>query len=361
MNRRDFLSRAGAVTGLAFLDAPTLLAQSPATTDRWRVFEIVTRVEVLQPSGVTRVWLPTPMPETPYQKTLGDTYVAGAGNVVMIETNANDPDILAASWSAGDEAVLTLTSRVATTGHAADLTTPNVPPVDIATLSRFLRPTRLIPTDGIVKSTADAITRGAGTDLERARAIYDWIVDHTRRNPATRGCGLGDIRFMLESKDLSGKCADLNALFVGLARASGIPARDLYGLRVAKSRTGARSLGLSSDDATRAQHCRAEVYLTGYGWVPVDPADVAKVMLEEPPGHLAPDDEKVLSARSRLFGSWEMNWFAYNYANDVTLPGSNGKPLPFFMYPQAETANGALDSLSPDTFKYQISVTEVPR
>ncbi len=361
MDRRDFLSRAGAATSLALLDPSTLLAQNTTTTDRWRVFEITTRVEVLQPSGVTRVWLPTPMPETPYQKTLGDTYVAGAGNVVMVETNANDPDILAASWTAGDEAVLTLTSRVATTGHAADLTRPSVPPVEIEKLSRFLRPTRLIPTDGIVKSTAHTITRGAGTDLERARAIYDWIVDNTRRNPATPGCGLGDIRYMLESKDLSGKCADLNALFVGLARAAGSPARNLYGLRVAKSRTGARSLGLSTDDATRAQHCRAEVYLTGYGWVPVDPADVREVMLEEPPGHLAPDDEKVLSARTRLFGSWEMNWFAYNFANDVALPGANDRPLPFFMYPYAETANGPLDSLSPDAFKYQISVTEVAR
>ena len=43
---------------------------------------------------------------------------------------------------------------------------------------------------------------------------------------------------MLESKDLGGKCADLNALYVGLARASGLPARDVYGIRVAKSELG---------------------------------------------------------------------------------------------------------------------------
>src|SRR5258707_586083 len=114
-------------------------------------------------------------------------------------------------------------------------------------------------------STAAEITRGAGTDFERARAIYDWIVDHTFRDPKVRGCGVGDIRFMLESKNLGGKCADLNALFVGLARAAGLPARDVYGLRVARSEKGLRSLGLASEDATKAQHCRAEVYLTGYG------------------------------------------------------------------------------------------------
>ena len=347
-----------AAAGVALSDRARLLAQA-GSAERWRVFEIVTRVEVRQPAGPTRVWLPTPLAVAPYQKTLGDTYQAGTGRVVMIETNANEPDILAASWDAGIDPVLTLTSRVATTGHAADLTKPTVPPVDLSAFARFLRPTKLIPIDGIVKRTADAITRDAGTDFERARAIYDWIVENTYRNPETRGCGVGDIRFMLESKDLGGKCADLNALFVGLARAAGLPARDVYGLRVAKSKTGARSLGLSTDDATKAQHCRAEVYLTGYGWVPVDPADVRKVMLEEPPGHLAINDEKVRSARARLFGSWEMNWIAYNFAHDVTLPGSKRGALGYFMYPQGETSNGRLDSLDPDGFTYHITVSEV--
>ena len=38
---------------------------------------------------------------------------------------------------------------------------------------------------------------------------------------------------MLETGNLSGKCADLNALYVGLCRAVGVPARDVYGVRVA--------------------------------------------------------------------------------------------------------------------------------
>jgi transglutaminase-like putative cysteine protease len=203
------------------------------------------------------------------------------------------------------------------------------------------------------------VTRGAGTDFERARAIYEWIVDNTFRDPKAAGCGVGDIRFMLEANNLGGKCADINALFVGLARAAGLPARDVYGLRVAPSQNGYRSLGLASDNATKAQHCRAEVYLTGFGWVPVDPADVRKVVLEEPPGNLAITDERVKRARTRLFGSWEMNWIAYNYAHDVTLPSSSRGSLPYFMYPQGETAKGRLDSLDPDNFRYSITVKEV--
>ena len=347
------------MAGLGILDPRALFAQA-SESEQWRVFEITTRVDVRQPNGATRVWLPTPLAVAPYQKTMGDTYHAGGGSAVMIETNANEPDILGASWDAGVDPVLTLTSRVATREHTANLTTPTVvPPPDMSGFARFLRPTKLIPTDGIVKRTATEITRGAGTDFEKARAIYEWIVDNTFRDPKVRGCGVGDIRFMLESKNLGGKCADLNALFVGLARAAGLPARDVYGLRVARSEKGLRSLGLTSDDATKAQHCRAEVYLTGYGWVPVDPADVRKVVLEEPPGNLALDDQRVKMARARLFGSWEMNWIAYNFAHDVMLPGSSRGSIGYFMYPQGETANGRLDSLDPEAFTYSIAVREI--
>ena len=118
---------------------------------------------------------------------------------------------------------------------------------------------------------------------------------------------------------------------------------------------GYKSLGASSQNVTKAQHCRAEVYLTGFGWVAVDPADVRKVMLEEPPGNRPAGDEMVEKARARLFGSWEMNWMAYNFAHDVALPGASGGPLGFLMYPQAETAEGRLDSLDPDTFRYEIT------
>ena len=43
---------------------------------------------------------------------------------------------------------------------------------------------------------------------------------------------------MPETGYLGGECADLNALYVGLARAAGLPARDVYCIRVAKSGLG---------------------------------------------------------------------------------------------------------------------------
>lgn len=361
MKRRDFLKSAGVVSaGLAFPKAERLFAEG-ASSEAWRTFEVTTRVEVLQPFGVTRIWVPAAlMTQTPFQKTLANSFNADGGKARLIENEADSLGIISAEFPDGAKPVLMVTSRIATRDCAVDLSAKGKPPKENrAELDHFLRSTKFMPTDGIVKSTAMEITKGAQTDVEKAQLIYDWIVDNTFRNPKTRGCGLGDIRFMLETKDLGGKCADLNALYVGLARSVGLPARDVYGIRVAKSELGYKSLGASSEKITKSQHCRAEVYLTEYGWVPVDPADVRKVVLEEPPGNRPLDDEMVKKARVRLFGSWEMNWMAYNFAHDVLLPGSTGAPVAFFMYPQAETPGGRLDSLDADNFKYEITSKEI--
>jgi len=359
MDRRSFL---GCVSGAAACIAlpEQFSADAPPASANWRTFEVTTRVELLNPSGVSRIWLPVALAkETPYQRTLGREFKADGGTARLIEEKHDGLAMVFAEFPDGAKPVITASSRVATRNVGVDFSKPGRSShEDRATLAYFLRPTKLLPTDGVVKTTAAEITAGKNTDTRKARAIYEWIVENTFRNPKTRGCGLGDIRYMLESKDLGGKCADLNALFVGLARAAGLPARDVYGIRVAKSELGYKSLGASSNTVTKAQHCRAEVHLEGYGWVPVDPADVRKVALEEPPGNLALDHELVKRARARLFGSWEMNWIAYNFAHDVSLPGSGLGPVGFFMYPQGETNGRRLDCLDPDGFRYEITAHE---
>jgi transglutaminase-like putative cysteine protease len=195
--------------------------------------------------------------------------------------------------------------------------------------------------------------------VEKARRIYDWVVENTHRDPATRGCGLGNVRAMLETGNLAGKCADLNALYVGLARAAGLPARDVYGIRVAKSEFGYKALGAANENVTRAQHCRAEVFLDAHGWTPVDPADVRKVVLEEEGTPIALGDPIVAPVREKLFGAWEGNWLGYNTAHDLELPGSRGAKLGFLMYPQAETGSGRIDCLDPEGFRYQITAREI--
>jgi len=356
MQRRDFLRFSGlASTGLILPHSISSAFAQAATADPWRIYEVTTRVEVLDPSGVTRVWLPTPLvDDASYIKSLGNEYSAEGGTTGFTTDPKYGAGIVWAEWAAGVKPVMVMKSRFATRDVAVDFSKPgSAEPEDRAVLARYTEATDLMPTDGAVKELSSGIVQGAGNDVEKARAIYDWIVDNTHRDGKVRGCGVGDVKFMVENKAWGGKCADLNALYVALARAEGLPARDVYGVRVADSALGYKSLG-KSGDITRAQHCRAEVYLEGYGWVPVDPADVRKVILEEGGGK-APDDPMVVAARKRLFGSWEMNWLAYNYAHDLVLPKSTRGKVGFFMYPQCETAEGRLDPLDPDNFRYQMT------
>jgi len=362
MRRRSFLQAGAAATALGALPRLSFAQQQSydPKPGGWRTFEITTRVEILKPEGASRAWIPLPSVESDYQKVHGSSW---SGNAAV--RRASDPKygagMAVAEWHLGETTpVVEVTSKFSTRNRVIDFSRhdPSIK-IDPATRKFTTAPTELIPTDGIVRKTAYEITRGKTRDMDKARAIYEWIVDNTQRNPKTRGCGVGDIKAMLESGDLTGKCADLNALMVGLCRSVDIPARDVYGLRVAKSEFGYRSLGAGTPNVTRAQHCRAEVFLIGYGWVPVDPADVRKVVLEEKPQPTTLADPIVPPVRQKLFGAWEMNWLAYNEAHDLKLPGSSGPTIGFLMYPQAETGKERLDSLDPDNFKYTITAREL--
>jgi transglutaminase-like putative cysteine protease len=361
MKRREFLQATVVLPALAALPSAVRESIAAQPADGWRTYETVTRVEIASPSGVSRAWVPLPYAsKTDWHRPIGNKWT-GNGQMKLVKDAKYGAEMVYAEWKPGEKApVVEVTSRFSTRDRAVDTTRrdPKGPKLSAAEVKFNTAATELIPTDGIVRETAQAIVKGAKSDVEKAYAIYEWIVDNTFRDPKVRGCGWGDIKSMLESKNFGGKCGDLNAMFVGLARSVGIPARDIYGVRVAPSQLGYKSLGLGSTNASKGQHCRAEFFAQGIGWVPVDPADVRKVVLEEPPGKLALNDPKVVAARKRLFGGWEMNWLAYNTAHDVVLPGSRTK-IPYLMYTNGETGGKALDQLDPDSFKYAMTALEI--
>ncbi len=354
--RRTTLSRSRS----AVVVPPQERSHEPQNLPQVRL-QAVTRVEIRDAFGIARAWVPLPLAaENDWQKTLGNSWSGNATRADVMRDGKYGLAMLYAEWPEKEmNPVIEVTSRVMTRDRAVDFGAAGNADLSAADRRFFTSPTELIPTDGIVRKTALEITRGAKTDVDKGRAIYEWIVDHTFRDPKTRGCGVGDVRTMLESGNLGGKCADLNALYVGLARSVDLPARDVYGIRVAPSKYGYKSLGTGSPNISKAQHCRAEFFARGHGWVPVDPADVRKVVLEEPPGNLPIGDEKVRAARKRLFGSWEMNWLAYNMAHDVKLPKATKAPQkPFLMYINAESDGEMRDELEPDSVRYTISSRE---
>jgi transglutaminase-like putative cysteine protease len=370
-------------TGLAAAAAQSLpfaaSAQTPATAAEprfqpqvgpWRTFEVTTTVQVADVKGATQIWLPLPDINTDYQQSLDHSWTGNATSVHIAADPKQGVRLLHAEFDVTEKApTLALTSRVRTRNRALDWANTTgkpakAPSEDPAVLRFNLQPTEWQPLDGIVRSTALKITQNGRnrTDVDKVRAIYNWVVDNSYREPKVRGCGTGDIKTMLETGNLGGKCADLNALFVGLCRAVGVPARDVYGLRLVPSEFGYRELSGNPANLKGAQHCRAEVWLHDHGWVAMDPADVLKVMRQEKPDQWIKDVKHPLIApvNKALFGSWEGNWVGWNTAHDITLPGSGAKAtLPFLMYPQGQNESGRFDELAPDGFRYGIVAREL--
>jgi transglutaminase-like putative cysteine protease len=365
--RRTFLKNSAAAAAAAVL--PSLgFAQAPAATRRefapqsspWRTFEVTTRVDIVKPLGATQVWLPVPSVNSDYQQSQESSFFTN-GTAQMSTDGTQGVKMLMVEFAA-DQAkpFVELTSRVQTQNRTTDWAHKTVPAESADTLRYYTRATALIPTDGIVRKTALAATQGAKTDVQKAQMLYDWTVANTYREPTVRGCGVGDIKTMLETGNLGGKCADLNAVFVGLCRSVGVPARDVYGIRLVASAFGYKELSGNPASLKGAQHCRSEVYLTGYGWVAMDPADVAKVMRLETSDWIKNITNPVVAPVNKaLFGGWEGNWMAFNTAHDVALPKSSGEKLGFFMYPMAENIEGRFDPYAPDDFKYQITAKEI--
>lgn len=215
-------------------------------------------------------------------------------------------------------------------------------------VKKFLLPSRLVPIDESIKGIAEEITKGKSTILVKAEAIYNYIIENYRRDLDIKGCGIGDVLNLLKTK--AGKCVDIHSVYVALARSVGIPSKEIFGIRMSSDK---------GNDITGSYHCRAEFYLSGYGWVPVDASDVLKKMLKE---NLGPDDPKLKETRSYFFGNQTETFIDFGSGRDLVLnPPQKGGKLNYFMYPYAEVDGRALDYLSQKELKYTITYIEIKK
>lgn len=351
MKRRDFIKLIGASATLLPI-APSIFAQSSGST-KWRSYHLTYQVTLPSSGKNARLWLPLPdTNDTPHQFTQGSVWNGNAKSAKFDTLPKTDFPFFYAEWTGEGERKVTVSSVVKTAHRQTDLHYYNAPAkADIPpNIKPFLQTTQLIPLDGIVRQTASSVTNGVSDPIHKARVIYDWVVDNATFDKNVRGRGKGDVKLMLTNENLSGKCIDINALFVGLARASSIPARLQFGIRVDESDLN-KNLG-KFGDISKAQHSRAEFYLAGLGWVPANPSDVCKVIALEGLPH---NHDQINNLREKLFGAWEMNWVTFNHGETITLGNNSavGK-LPFFLFPHAEIDGKQQDSLEPQAFSYKI-------
>lgn len=287
-----------------------LVAAATAATAR---AESVRTVHVAHEYKVARaatVWVPLPS-DDPWQ-TVRDLHVEGApwervydprwGNAV-----ARLHPTAAATLTIRYE--LVRRERAADVAHATGRPAPSGYDAWLAADAR-------VPLDARVRKIAADVTAGKKTPLARARAAYDYVLSTMRyEKPAGfgQGWGQGDIEWACDKK--YGNCTDFHALFIGLLRASGLPARFSIGYAIP---TGARG-------EIPGYHCWADFYLDGVGWVPVD----------------ASEGWKHQERADYFFGHHDADRVQLSTGRDVPLPGARGASLNYFVYPYAEAADGA--------------------
>jgi transglutaminase-like putative cysteine protease len=361
INRRRFLQLSGVFAGAALLPGAVRAQERFITTQGpWRKFDLATELKFAKPKGKAQAWIPVPaVNEDDWSRALGSDWETNAKVARLEEDEASGVDLVYLEWDENETAAMVrISSHAETRDRATDFTRPlETAELPKAERDRYTAPVSFMPHDSWLRETAAKITENAKTDLGKAKALYEWIVEE-------QTCQISDLKTLVGSSNSAAPtpegCDYLNSLFVGLARVSGLPAREIYGVRAAPSRFGFESLGAVPADVTAKTHSRGEVWLSDYGWVPATPGDVRRVIRDEAPGELELTDPKAVSARMTLFGAWEGNWIAYNMANDFVLPNSGGTAVPYLIRPRVVTADGVMAESLADGYNLKLAAKELP-
>ncbi len=310
--------------------------------------EVTLKVTVAAPENNkdTKVWIPYPTSDM--DQEIEDVRIDGNFTYSGIYREPETGNLaLYAEWKKPvRERYITLRFKATAAERIKKDFPDNLPQEIPVEVLPYLKATEFLPTDGKVKDAAVEATKGKKTILEKARAVYDWVVDNTFRDPEVQGCGVGDVEVTLAKK--GGKCADISSVFVAVARAAGVPAREVFGLRLGRP---------GQTDITKGHHCWAEFYLPGYGWVPVDPADVRKMMLVKDL-----DLDAAKEYREYFFGAVDQYRIvlARGGRGYYLRPRQKAGPLNYFMYPYAEVDGKALEWLAAQKdLKYKITFREL--
>ena len=184
-------------------------------------------------------------------------------------------------------------------------------------LEQELKPESLVSLSPRVRALARQVVWGHRTAEEKARAIYDYVVNTMTYDKIVPGWGQGDTERACDVQ--KGNCTDFHSLFMSLARAEGIPARFVIGFPIGSGEQG----------TVPGYHCWAEFYLPEKGWIPVDASDASK----------SSDARR----RDYLFGNLDPNRIQFTMGRNIRLdPPPCAETLNYFIYPYAEGDGKAL-------------------
>jgi transglutaminase-like putative cysteine protease len=177
-------------------------------------------------------------------------------------------------------------------------------------LVRFLQPDKLAPITGRPAEIAAQQIKPGMSEMEEARAFYDYTFNHMSYDKSGTGWGHGDTLWACDSK--RGNCTDFHSLFISMARSQHIPAKFEMGFTVPDNENSGEIAGY---------HCWAQFYTREHGWFPVDISEAWKHREKE----------------EYFFGAHDVNRIQFSTGRDIELsPRQHGERLNYFVYPYAE-------------------------
>ncbi len=196
-----------------------------------------------------------------------------------------------------------------------------------APYKRFLEADKLVPIDGeLISKLRKEIPKTATMPVQKAKAIYDYVVDNMEYKKVGTGWGNGDTYWACSQK--YGNCTDFHALLTSMARAEGIPAKFAIGFSIPTDKPQGDIPGY---------HCWLELYLPQLAWMPLD----------------ASEAKKHPEQRELLFGNHPADRLQFSIGRDIKLPGMQAEPLNYFIYPHVERKGKAVKDLVKTQFSFQ--------
>jgi hypothetical protein len=289
-----------------------ILSKSFSTGDSSRTIEFAYMVEVNNiPADAENVSVLIPVPQTDGHQIISDIEIDSPYPYVYLTDNEYgnkiiridlDVESVGESFDAKMTFLANRKNYSALDGSQKESDIPSEP-----MRTRLLSPDILIPLNGVILEEKEKVVKDGMTDLEKARAIYDDIVATMTYDKSGVGWGRGDAVYACDAR--AGNCTDFHSLFIGMARASGIPARFVMGFPLPEDK---------EEGSITGYHCWAEFYTDELGWVPVDASEASK------------NPEKT----EFFFGSLDENRVAFTIGRDITLEIEGlSDPLNYLIYP----------------------------
>lgn len=264
-------------------------------------FEFTYRVRLPELSGPAKIWLP--LAQSDAHQTVDAVKIAAPSKWRLLNESRYGNKVLFLTLGHEDSGKIIEIRYQVVRREKSSYSAGNCAPQD------YLEPERLVPDDPAIRDIAEAVIKGKPTDLMRARALYDHVIDQIRYAKYGDGWGRGDAVYACNAK--SGNCTDFHSYFIALARAVNIPARFAIGAAIPSER---------NNGGIDGYHCWAEFFAGGKWW----PVDISEA-------------DKNSSLASYYFGHQPANRIELSRGRDLLVePGPASGPINFLAFPLLE-------------------------